>query len=263
MGFLLAVIIWIITAVSVWVLGQAKGNMPATISHMAREIDAQFFLTLTITGIVFVVAQGILGLFILKYRDRPNASVRYIHGNNLVEAGGAIVIGIVFMSLAITAQRVWAHLHLTPSPANAVVVEITGEQFAWNIRYPGADGQFGRTAPERYDAQTNPMGIDPADPAGKDDVVVLNTLAVPVNRPIELRVGSKDVIHSFFLPVLRIKQDTVPGMRIPLRFTAEQAGNFEIACAELCGLGHYRMRGFLQVMQEPEFERWLQEQKGQ
>src|SRR5215510_4554852 len=143
MGFLLAVIIWIITAVSVWVLGLAKGEMPPTISHMAREIDAQFFLTLTITGIVFVVAQGILGFFILKYRDRPNASVRYIHGNNLVEAGGAIVIGIVFMSLAITAQRVWAHLHLTPSPANAVVVEITGEQFAWNIRYPGPDGQFG------------------------------------------------------------------------------------------------------------------------
>ena len=263
MAFLLALIIWLITAVSVWVLAQAKGSMPPTISGMAREIDAQFFLTLVITGIVFVLAQGILGLFVLRYRDRPNARARYVHGNNLVEVGGAVVIGLIFMTLAVMAQRVWAHLHLSAPVPGAVAVEVTGEQFALNIRYPGPDGQFGRTSPALYNPESNPIGIVADDPAGRDDVVVLNTLAVPVNRPVELRLGSKDVIHSFFMPQLRIKQDTVPGMRIPLRFTADQAGQYEIACAELCGLGHYRMRGFLQVLPEPEFERWLVEQKAQ
>jgi cytochrome c oxidase subunit 2 len=260
MGFVLAVIVWLVTAVSVWVLGRAWNSMPESISQMAREIDAQFFLTLVITGIVFVLAQGILGLFVLRYRDRPGSRARYVHGHTLVEAGGAVVIGIVFVGLAISAQGVWARLHLSAGPTAPLLVEITGEQFAWNIRYPGPDGRFGRTSPELYNPETNPVGIAGDDPAGRDDVVVLNTLAVPADRPVELQLGSKDVLHSFFMPVLRIKQDTVPGMRIPLRFTAEKPGQYEIACAELCGLGHYRMRGFLQVLGEAEFQRWLVEQ---
>jgi cytochrome c oxidase subunit 2 len=260
MAFLLALSIWVVTAVSVWLLIDAKGAMPVAISELARSIDAQFMITLVITGVVFVLAQGLLGWFILKYRDRAGARARFVEGNNLIEIGGAVVIGVVFVGLAVAAQNVWARLHLNEGPANQVVVEITGEQFAWNVRYPGADGRFGRTSPELYDPMNNPMGLVPDDPAGQDDIVVLNTLAVPVNRPVELQLGSKDVLHGFFMPALRIKQDTVPGMRIPLRFTAEQTGTYEVACAELCGLGHYRMRGFLQVMEESEFQSWLAEQ---
>jgi cytochrome c oxidase subunit 2 len=263
MVFLLALSIWVVTAISVWLLIDAKGQMPVAISELARSIDSQFMFTLVVTGVVFVLAQGLLGWFILKYRDRPGARARFVEGNNLVEIGGAVVVGVIFVGLAVAAQNVWARLHLNEGPANQLVVEITGEQFAWNIRYAGPDGQFGRTSHELYDATNNPMGIVPEDPAGRDDIVVLNTLAVPVNRPVELRLGSKDVLHGFFMPVLRIKQDTVPGMRIPLRFMAEETGNYEIACAELCGLGHYRMRGFLQVMEEADFRSWLVEQAAQ
>ena len=172
MAFVVALIIWVVTAVSVWMLMDANSAMPATISEMARSIDAQFFVTLVVTGVVFVLAQGLLGLFIFKYRERPGQRARYVHGNNLVEVGGAVVIGVIFVGLAVAAQRVWAALHLEAGPSNQVVVEITGEQFAWTMRYPGADGQFGTTSPELYDAMNNPIGIDPNDAAGRDDVVV-------------------------------------------------------------------------------------------
>ncbi len=260
MAFVVALIIWVITAVSVWMLMDANSAMPATISEMARQIDAQFFFTLVVTGVVFVLAQGLLGWFVFQYRDRPGQRARYVHGNNLVEVGGAVVIGVVFVGLAVAAQKVWSALHLEGGAANQVVVEITGEQFAWTMRYPGQDGQFGETAPELYDAANNPIGIKPDDPSGQDDIVVLNELVVPVNQPVELQLGSKDVLHGFYMPQLRIKQDTVPGLRIPLRFTADQTGEYEIACAELCGLGHYRMKGTLRVLEESEFQNWLVEQ---
>jgi cytochrome c oxidase subunit 2 len=115
-------------------------------------------------------------------------------------------------------------------------------------------------SPALYDPTENPVGIVRDDPAGKDDIVTLNTLTVPVGQPVELRLRAKDVIHSFFMPVLRIKQDAVPGMEIPLRFKPEKVGSYEIACAELCGLGHYRMRGVLEVVEPARFESWLAEQ---
>lgn len=263
MGLLLAVVIWALALVCVLVMKDGHAGMPATISDNARSIDAQFFLTLVITGITFVLAQGLLGWFIFKYRGKQGRKAVYTHGNKTVEVGGALVVGIVFVILAFMGQRVWMQIHLHGSDANALVVDVTGEQFAWNVRYPGPDGKFGRTSPKLYDPTSNPVGIDPDDPAGKDDIVALNNVAVPVNRPVELALGSKDVLHSFFLPVLRIKQDTVPGMRIPLRFTATQTGDFEVPCAELCGLGHYRMKGFLHVMEPDKFQAWLVEQKSQ
>jgi cytochrome c oxidase subunit 2 len=222
-------------------------------------IDHQFGLTMAATGVAFILAQGLLGLFVLQYRERGRA-VRYVHGNTGIEAAGAIVIGIVFIILAIMGQKVWAGLHIAPAAAGSMPIEIMGEQFAWNVRYPGPDGKFGQTSPTLYDPIENLVGIDPKDPAGKDDFVILNNLVVPVGQPIELRLRSKDVIHSFFMPALRIKQDSVPGMQIPLRFQAEKVGNYEIACAELCGLGHYRMRGMLQVMEPAAYAAWLQEQ---
>jgi len=263
MGFWLALMIWAVTLGTVVLFALDDFSLPAAISQAAHEIDAQFALTLVITGVAFVLAEGLLGWFILKYRDRPGSVARYVHGNNPIEIASAVVVGIVFVSLAVLGLKVWREVHLSGTPAGSMPVEITGEQFAWNVRYPGPDGKFGRTSPELYDPTANPVGIVPDDPAGKDDVIALNTLAVPVGRPIELRLRSKDVLHSFFMPVLRIKQDTVPGMEIPLRFLAEKTGAYEVACAELCGLGHYRMRGMLQVLDPGAFEAWLGEQVAQ
>jgi cytochrome c oxidase subunit II len=145
--------------------------------------------------------------------------------------------------------------------ARELVAEVVGEQFAWNVHYPGADGVFGRSDPRLYDPAGNPLGLADDDPAGRDDIVSINLMVVPVDRDIEVRLGSKDVLHSFFVPALRIKQDTVPGLHVPLRFHPRQTGDFEVPCAELCGLGHYRMRGVLRVVAPEAYETWLAAQR--
>ncbi len=152
----------------------------------------------------------------------------------------------------------WANYFLTDAPPGALTIEITAQQFAWNMRYPGPDGKFGRTDPMLIDdASTNYLGLDPKDPDGRDDILTQNIMAVPVNRPVRVMLRSKDVTHSFFVPQLRVKQDAVPGMAIRVHFTATKDGEYEIACAELCGMQHYKMRGRLMVMQEADFEKWL------
>jgi cytochrome c oxidase subunit 2 len=259
MGLLLALIIWGLALMTGYMLFNDNHWGPETISHAAGRVDAEILLTLAVTGVAFFLAQFLLGLFIILYRDRGQAKARYIHGNNLVEYGGMLVTAIVFVSLAIAGQSVFAELHLTPSPPDAVRIEVTGEQFEWNIRYPGPDGQFGRTHPRYYEKAGNTVGVVPDDPAGADDIITVNQLAVPVNTAVELTLRSKDVLHSFFLPNLRIKQDAVPGLAIPLRFTAEKTGDYEVVCAELCGLTHYRMFAFLKVLEPDDYRAWLEE----
>ena len=160
-----------------------------------------------------------------------------------------------------------------PRTSEALVVQVTGEQFAWNIHYAGPDGVFGRTDIKLLDLQSNPLGLDRSDPAAKDDVTTLNQLYLPVNKPIIVRLRSKDVIHSFGVPEFRVKQDAIPGLTIPIWFvpnvtTAEmrtRTGNpefqYEIACAQLCGLGHARMRGFVTVQTAEEFQKWMEAKK--
>jgi cytochrome c oxidase subunit 2 len=157
-------------------------------------------------------------------------------------------------------QRVWFNIFFNDPPENAVVVHATAQQFNWNFHYPGADGAFGRTDLGLI-SPANLIGLDDNDPASRDDIVTNNQMHVPVNRPVIVQLRSKDVIHSFFLPNLRVKQDAVPGMSIQIWFTPNQAGAYEIACAELCGLQHYRMKAFLTIdNSQEEYETWLREQ---
>ncbi len=258
MALLLALIIWALALMTGYLLFNDTYWGPEAISKAAEQIDSAILLTLAITGIAFFSAQFLLGWFIFRYRDRGQAA-RYVLGNRFVEYAGMLVTGAVFVYLAIVGQKVFAELHLNPSPPNAVHIEVTGEQFVWNIRYPGPDGTFGRTEPRYYEKVGNIVGIVPDDPAGADDFMTVNQLAVPVNTPVELTLRSKDVLHSFFLPNLRIKQDSGPGLAIPLRFTAEKTGDYEIVCAELCGLTHYRMFAFLKVLEPDEYAAWLEE----
>jgi cytochrome c oxidase subunit 2 len=162
-----------------------------------------------------------------------------------------------------------ARVDHVPDEKQALVVQVTAEQFAWNVHYPGPDRAFGRTDLKLIDLQSNPLGLDRNDPAAKDDVTTLNQLYLPVNTPIIVRLKSKDVIHSFGVPEFRVKQDAVPGLTIPIWFipnvtTAEMRTRlskpefqYEIACAQLCGLGHARMRGFVTVTSGEEFQKWL------
>jgi len=134
------------------------------------------------------------------------------------------------------------------------------KQFAWSFRYPGPDGKFGRTDLKLInDAAGNPFGLDEKDPAAKDDVVSAS-LKVPAGKQVNLIMHARDVIHNFFVRELRLKQDIVPGMEIPLHFTADTVGVYEVPCSELCGLGHFQMRTTMQVMPEAEFEQWKQQQ---
>jgi len=180
-----------------------------------------------------------------------------------------VVEAVLLIGFAIP---LWAtRVEAMPPESEALVVQVTGEQFAWNVHYPGADRTFGRTDINLLDLQTNPLGLDRSDPAAKDDVTTVNQLYLPVNRPVIVRLRSKDVIHSFGVPEFRVKQDAVPGFTIPIWFvptvtTADmrsQTGNpefqYEIACAQLCGLGHARMRGFVTVQSDQEFQTWLAE----
>jgi cytochrome c oxidase subunit 2 len=177
-----------------------------------------------------------------------------------MELTWTLVTAVVFVGLGIQGNKVWADYYLSPVPADATTVEVTAQQFAWNIRYAGVDGKFGRTDVKLInDGAAEFLGIDPKDPAGRDDVMTQNIMAIPVNRPVRVTLRTKDVTHSFFVPQLRVKQDAVPGIAIQVHFTAVKTGEYEIACAELCGMTHYKMRGRLLVMQEAEYQKWLKE----
>ena len=253
----LAIVIWLIVAASIVLFSGKMGWFPPQISEHGGAIDDQFFNTLIVVGIGFILAQVALGYYVWRYRDKARSQVIYTHGNAKLEVVTTLVTAVVFVTLAIMGQRVWARLHLQGIPEKAVKVEVTAQQFAWNIRYPGPDGKFGRTITKLINDQLNPVGVDPKDPDSKDDIVTLNRMAIPVNRDIHVILRSKDVTHSFFVPALRFKQDTTPGMAIPGQFKAMKTGEYEIACAELCGSQHYKMRGFLMVMSDEAFKDWL------
>ncbi len=256
----LAVFLVLMTAATVYIFIAKIWWFPPAITAVGHEIDGQFARTFVITGIVFVLAQFGLAYAVFKFRDRGQ-KVRYFEGNNTMEIVWTLATVILFVGLGLYARNAWAQVHFMGAAPGALPIEITAQQFAWNFRYPGPDGKFGRVNPELVSASTgNPIGLDPSDPASRDDLVV-PVIAVPVNRQIELIIRSQDVTHSFFVRELRLKQDAVPGMEIHMHFTPTVIGSYEVVCAELCGLGHYRMHSMLTVMSEPDYENWLREQE--
>ena len=214
--------------------------LPESASTYSPQVDYLFTVILWITGFFFFLVQGALLFFVIKYRHRPNRKAQYIHGNNLVEIIWTIVPALILIWLTVASQRVWADIRYPAlRPATSQEVEIVAEQFVWNIRYPGPDGQF-----------------DTAD-----DITTINQLHLPVGVPVLVKIRSKDVIHSFFLPEFRMKQDAVPGLPTQIWLQATKAGDYEIRCAELCGLGHYRMKGFVKTEPLLDFQNWLKETK--
>jgi cytochrome c oxidase subunit 2 len=260
MPLVLAVFFWLVAIVTVAIFLGKVWWLPELVSLHGGAVDRQLVLTLIAAGTVFFLAQIGLGYLIWKYRRRDGVRAKYWHENPKLEATWTILTAILFVGLAIMGNRVWAQYFLTEAPPDAVTVEVTGQQFAWNIRYPGEDGKFGRTDPAKIDdAVGNFLGIDEADPAARDDAFAQNIMAVPVNRPVRVILRTKDVTHGFFVPQLRVKQDAVPGLSVSVHFTATKPGEYEIACAELCGMHHYKMRGRLLVMSEGDFRNWLKE----
>lgn len=212
-------------------------RLPATISTFGADIDRLFYVIVLITGVVFVAVQATLVFFLVKYRHREGHRSEYTHGNTKLEIAWTSATALIVLVLGIVSWGLWQRIK-NPAffPEPGLELEITAKQFEWNVKYPGGDGQ-----------------LDTGD-----DFVVRNQLHVPANVPVRVRLQAEDVIHSFFVPELRLKQDAVPGMQIPLWFEATTAGDYVVGCAELCGLGHYRMRGSMTVHEAADFQAWQQ-----
>ncbi len=265
MAFLLGLLIWFIALALALPFFTDWWPLPDTITEHARLVDAQYYLTLWVAGLIFLLAQLALGYAIFKFGGKRSGPASHIRGNDRWELLWTTAATVLFVGLTFMGYTVWAEARFTEAasarPADdRLTIEVVGQQFVWNIRYPGPDGKFGPTDIKLIDdALGNPLGVDRDHADGKDDIVVPR-MAVPVNREIELLLRSKDVLHDFFVPEMRIKLDTVPGITGILRFKADKTGTYEIVCAELCGLGHYEMTSFLDVMEPAAYENWLDEQ---
>lgn len=219
-------------------------------------IDEGIAVSLAVTGVVFVLTNLLLAWVSYRYQDREGAVASYWHDHAGLEWSWTGVTALILFFFLFGALRLWGQIVNTPPPADALLIEITGQQFVWNVRYPGADGALGRTD-ARQATQENPIGLDRSDPASADDMLLLNQLYLPQGRAVQLQIRSLDVLHSVFLPNFRVKQDAVPGMTVRTWFVPRDAGDYEIACAEHCGLGHYRMRGQVHVIPAAEFDQTL------
>ena len=262
---ILAIVIWIIAVAVICLFLSPAWWLPTSIASHSNAIDKQLEITLAVIGIGFFTTQVALGVAIWRSRTIGEERPVFSSGNWRIEMTWTLMVAAIFISLAVTGQRLWDRLRLNQPPSGAIQIEVTGQQFVWHFRYPGVDGRFGTIDPKLYDdtdnsigARPGPLGIDPRDPAGEDDVVS-SSLVVPAGRPVNLTLRSKDVIHSFFVPALRLKHDAVPGMIINLHFEALKEGRYEIACAELCGLLHHQMRAILDVKSQADYESWYEE----
>ncbi|MBV9925119.1 MAG: cytochrome c oxidase subunit II [Acidobacteria bacterium] len=255
MGRALAVFLWVMTGLSVWMFLSGKWWFPTAISEHGPAYDQQFLLTIIVVGVAFVAAQAALGFAVWRFADTGQATrAVYSHGNNRMEILWTAITAAIFITLALLGQRVWWGLHLTEAPANATQVHVVAQQFQWNFHYAGPDRVFGRTKPEKISDETiNYIGLDSDDPAAKDDTVT-QTLVTRANTPVQLTLNSRDVTHSFWVPQLRFKQDAVPGLDVKVHFTPKTVGQYEIACAELCGQQHYKMRAYMLVLPPEEYD---------
>ena len=212
--------------------------------------------------LVLFVGWGAFFVFVLfRFRKGANPHADYHGAKGKLSKGLEIAIVVVeAVLLMFYAIPAWAtRVRDFPSENEATVVRVVGEQFAWNVHYPGPDGKFGRTDVSSM-AADNPLGLDRRDPDAKDDITTINQLTLPVDRPVLVHLSSKDVIHSFGLYEMRVKQDAVPGLDIPVWFIPNRIGDYEITCSQLCGLGHYRMRGFVNIKTDADYQAFLAEE---
>jgi len=241
---------------------QFLAMFPIQASTHAAEVDQMTVLVHWLMLVLFV-GWGAFFVFVLfRFRKSANPKADYVGAKGKISKGLEIVIVVVeAILLVFYAIPAWAKRVKTfPSENEATVVRVVAEQFSWNIHYPGPDGKFGRTDISLVSAD-NPLGLDRRDPNAKDDITTINQLNLPVDKPVLVHLSSKDVIHSFGLYEMRVKQDAIPGMTIPVWFIPNRIGEYEIACSQLCGLGHFRMRGFITIQSAANYKKWYDDQE--
>lgn len=213
-------------------------TLPPNFSTYGGSIDGLYYVILAVTGVAFLLVEAGILWFLFKYRARQGKRALYTQGDHRLEILWTAVPALVMIFLGIYSGQIWASIKEPAQfPRDALTVEVAAKQFEWNVTYPGADGELGT----------------------EDDFGERNRLHVPAERPVVVRLTSEDVIHAFFIPQFRVKQDALPGKTTPVWFEVTEPGEFELGCAELCGLGHYRMRARVTVLEPGEFDRWMTE----
>jgi cytochrome c oxidase subunit 2 len=212
---------------------------PSASSTYAGKIDDIYVVIFWITFVVFLIVEGGLAYFLFKYRYKAGRKATYTHGNNTLEITWTAIPAVILVVLAVFSNSLWSEIR-DPNkfPKDAASIMIKPRQFEWDITYPGPDKKFGTA----------------------DDVTTINQLFLAVNKPVQIKLEGQDVIHSFFVPEFRIKQDAVPGMPTAVWIQPTKIADYEIACAELCGLGHYRMKGAVSIVTQDSLDRWLKSQ---
>ena len=246
-------------------------GLPALAAANGAQIDNLIGWIHIFMFVLFIGWGGFMTYCLVRFHRSRNPVADYTgvrsHNSTYLEVAVAVVEAVLLVGFSIP---IWAaRVDHIPPEQTALVVQVTAEQFAWNVHYSGPDGKFGRTDIKLIDLQSNPLGLDRNDPDAKDDVTTVNQLYLPVDRPIIVKLRSKDVIHSFGVPEFRVKQDVVPGLTIPIWFVptvttadmrtrlANPQFQYELACAQLCGLGHAHMRGFVTVLNGTDFSKWI------
>jgi cytochrome c oxidase subunit 2 len=226
-------------------------HLPRNAALHGSVLDSNLLLNLWIALTLLALAHLVLLIGLVRRRtSRP-------HSKLLLEYLPLTALTVLFFGLALKAQSLWAAQRYTGADLSAMQVEVTGIQFVWTFRYPGQDAAFGNTKLSLASAaEGNPLGLDPADPYGKDDIVTTQ-LVLPADREVDLTLRSQDVIHGFAVPELRLKQNAIPGQTAHIHFTPTTPGDYAILCSQLCGLGHYRMNATLRVLPAADFDHWL------
>jgi len=210
--------------------------LPEDVSTYGHEIDSLFYLIYYITAVAFILVTVLMIVFLIKYREQPGRRAVYSHGNTTLEIIWTVIPAAILIVLSFMSVNTWAKIKRNP-PATDFEIKVTAKQFNWDVSYPGADGK---------------LGTD-------DDIKFDNDVHVPVNKIVRVHLASNDVIHSFFIPNMRFKQDAVPGRTILAWFEATKPGKYELPCAELCGFGHSGMKGWLHVHSVEDYKKWADE----
>ncbi len=238
-------------------------GLPPLASEQGLDVDSLIIYVHWLMIALFIGWLAYFAYALVRFRRSRNPKADYLgvrgHYSSYLEIIVVIAEGVLLLGFAIP---LWAKaVGEFPKESESTVVQVVAEQFAWNVRYPGADGKFGKQDMHLVNS-TNKFGIDFSDPAAKDDIESPNQIHVPVNKPVIVQLSSKDVIHSFKIIAMRVTQDAIPGMRIPLHFTPTHVGRYQINCAQLCGIGHANMAaGFLVVDTPEDYQKWLATQK--
>jgi len=243
-------------------------------SIQGEKVDQMIWITLIVTGIVFVVTQILLFWFAFKYQENDNRKVFFFAHSTKLELIWTAIPAITLTVLVVFGLRNW-FFFTGEAPKNAMVVEVTGKQFGWIFRYPGKDAVFGKKYYKNIDPAVNSVGIVWDDKLAQDDILTEQTMYVVKGTPVKLIIGSRDVIHDVGLSHFRLKMDAVPGIPTTMWFTPkfttaemkERTGNpnfaYEISCDQMCGNGHYSMKGIVEVVTQQEYDMWMAKQKAQ